>query len=138
VKGFHRGLELFGEDVFRREATAERLRDLVEGDNDVMNLNALGVPAVAVCSNSVTDDQADKLAALAREFGGGTVSVMFDLDREGDNGAKQAVLALAERCRVRCFWTTNIAAGRFRGRQPESLSRQESEVDVATFLQANG
>jgi hypothetical protein len=49
----------------------------------------------------VTKQQADKLAALAREFGADTVSVMFDLDREGENGAKQAIIDLGSRCRVR-------------------------------------
>jgi 5S rRNA maturation endonuclease (ribonuclease M5) len=122
VKGFHRGLELFGENIFRREASDFTKKTgviLVEGPNDVMNLNALGVPAVAVCSNTVTDEQAEKLAALSREFGNGTVSVMFDLDREGENGAKQAILALAGRCRVRNIWTSELAGGKFNGRQPE-------------------
>lgn len=135
VKGFHRGLELFGEDVFRREANAELLKSLgvivVEGPNDVIALNALGVPAVAVCSNTITDIQADKLATLAREFGGHTVSVMFDLDREGEQGAKQAILTLAERCRVRSVWSTKLSGGKFRGRQPESLSAEEWKSEIS-------
>ena len=108
---------------------------VVEGPNDVMNLNALGVPAVAVCSNTVTGDQADKLATLAREFGNGTVSVMFDLDRAGENGAKQVVLEVAMRCRVRYAWTCAVDSGKFGGRQPESLSAEEWRQNLAPFLQ---
>lgn len=134
VKGFYRGLELFGEDVYRREADRDLARKLgvivVEGPNDVMNLHYLGVPAVAVCSNTVTDEQAEKLADLAGELGDDTVSVMFDLDREGESGAKQAVLALAERCRVRCGWTSRCEEGALTGRQPESLTCEELRMKV--------
>lgn len=90
-----------------------------------MALNALGVPALAVCSNTVTAEQAVKLAALARELGGNTVSVMFDLDREGENGAKQAVVELASHCPVRFAWHAGLADGKFRGRQPESVTQTE-------------
>jgi hypothetical protein len=87
----------------------------LEGPNNVLALNALGVPAVAVCSNTVTEVQADKLAMLAREFGDDTVSLMFDLDldREGENGAKQAAVELAARCRVRLAWTAASTHGAF-------------------------
>lgn len=140
VKGFHRGLELYGEDIFRQEANTDQSRQLgvivVEGPNDVIALNALGVPAVAVCSNTITEEQAEKLAALARELGGDTVSVMFDLDREGENGAKQAILMLAERCRVRFGWSAAISEGKFRGRQPESLSAVEWQSELLPRLVA--
>lgn len=137
VKGFHRGLELFGENIYRNEADLELARTLgvivVEGPNDVMNLRHLGVPAVAVCSNVVTAEQIEKLVALAKEFGDDTVSVMFDLDREGEYGAKKAVLALAERCRVRFAWTADFDDGRFVGRQPESLVHEETPI-LRTFI----
>jgi hypothetical protein len=104
------------------------------GPNDVMNLNALRVPAVAVCSNTITEEQADKLATLAREFGGGTVSVMFNLDREGENGAKQAVVELAACCRVRFAWTAASTHGAFRYRQPETVSREEWQTTIEPCL----
>lgn len=107
---------------------------IVEVPNGMMNLTSLGVPAVAVCSNTVTAEQADELAALAREFGDGTVSVMFDLDREGENGGKQAVVELAARCRVRFAWTPGIADGKFRGRQPESVTQDEWETAIHPTL----
>ena len=131
VKGFHRGLELFGEDIYRREADRELSKRfgvlVVEGPNDVMNLHTLGVPSVAVCSNLLTDEQADKLAILAHNFGDDTVSVMFDLDREGEKGAEQAVLKLARRCRVRLAWTSKLSDGKYLGCQPESLAVDEWE-----------
>jgi len=38
---------------------------LVEGPNDVIRLDTLGVPAVALCSNAITREQVDKAAQLA-------------------------------------------------------------------------
>lgn len=138
VKGFHRGLELYGEDIFREEANTEQMRGfgviIVEGPNDAMNLNALGVPAVAVCSNTITEEQASKLATLAREFSNGTVSVMFDLDREGINGSQQAILEIAKRCPTRLAWTAELAGGLFKGRQPESVAIEEWKTMIHPAL----
>ena len=92
------------------------------------------MPAVAVCRNSVTVEQAEKLAALAREFGGATVSVMFDLDREGINGSQQAILEIAKRCRTRFAWTAELAGGTFKGRQAESVSLEEWETTIHPAL----
>src|SRR5207244_5667624 len=58
VKGFHRGLELFGQHRLHEDGNAEKLKTLglivVEGSNDVMKLDTLGVPAVGLCSNTIT------------------------------------------------------------------------------------
>jgi len=138
VKGFHRGLELYGETQFNAEASDSRLQEngiiVVEGPNDVMALNAIGVPAVAVCSNTITTEQADKLASIAERTGCGTVSVMFDLDREGINGSQQAILEIAKRCRTRFVWTTELAGGQFKGRQPESVTIEEWETAIHPAL----
>ncbi len=70
VKGFHRGIELFGRDHLTEENKPEALRRLglilVEGSNDVIRLDTLGVPALALCSNNITRDQAALAAQLAR------------------------------------------------------------------------
>ena len=70
VKGFHRGLELFGQHRLAEEGVAEKLSGLgllvVEGPNDVMALDALGVPGVGLCSNTVTKEQTAKIACLAK------------------------------------------------------------------------
>src|SRR5205823_5306895 len=73
VKGFHRGIELYGVHQLRTPEAVGTLRSLgclplVEGPNDVIRLSTLGVPAVALCSNRITRDQAVKVAALAREL----------------------------------------------------------------------
>lgn len=138
VKGFHRGLELYGEPQFHELTTPEQLQRtgiiLVEGPNDVINLHTLGVPALAVCSNTITEAQANKLATLANEIPGGHISVMFDLDHEGENGAKQTVLELAKRCCVRLAWTANYAEGNFKGRQPESVTSEDWNTTIHPAL----
>ena len=65
---------------------------------------------------------------------GGTVSVMFDLDREGVNGSQQAVLEIPKRCRTRFAWTAALADGQFKGRQPESVTPQEWETAIHPAL----
>jgi 5S rRNA maturation endonuclease (ribonuclease M5) len=129
VKGFHRGIELFGQHALRAEGVAEKLQGLglivVEGPNDVIRLDTLGVPAVALCSNLITREQAVKVSGLAREVAGGVVTVLLDCDPEGENGMKQALGYLAQMVPVRLAWTSKMYGGKFRGRQPESLSSDE-------------
>jgi hypothetical protein len=129
VKGFHRGLELFGQNGRERLAQPgyrEKLKELglivVEGPNDVIALDRLGVPAVGICSNVVTDEQVEKLVRWANELAGGAVMLMLDCDREGDNGARECLWKLALRCRARLAWSSDSHGGRFKDRQPESLS----------------
>ena len=72
---FHRGIELFGSERLRQPEAAETLKLLglvvVEGPNDVIRLDSLGVPAVALCSNTISREQAAKAAELAYELAGG-------------------------------------------------------------------
>ena len=63
-----------------------------------------------------------------------TVSVMFDLDREGMNGSQQAILEIAMRCRTRFAWTAELAGGQFNGRQPESVTLEEWETAIRPAL----
>jgi 5S rRNA maturation endonuclease (ribonuclease M5) len=129
VKGFHRGLELFGQngrERLQQPAYRDRLRELglivVEGSNDVIALDALGVPSVGLCSNTVTEAQAEKIARWANRLAGGTVTLMLDCDPEGESGARQALWQLAQHCRTRLAWSSEMFGGRFKGRQPESLT----------------
>jgi hypothetical protein len=128
VKGFHRGLELYGEDVVRRE----RLREfpsmgvvVVEGPNDAIRLNTLRVPAVALCSNTITREQVERIAGLARDLQAGCVTLMLDCDEEGINGTHQVLPLLAEKMPVRLAWSSTTAGGKFKGRQPENLTADE-------------
>jgi hypothetical protein len=129
VKGFQRGLELFGQHALRAPENAEKVKGLglvvVGGPNDVIRLETLGVPALALCSTTITREQAAKAAALARELGSGVVTVFLGCDEEGEKGMKQCLGYLAQLCPVRLAWTSKMYGGKFRGRQPESLSLEE-------------
>ncbi|MFO0967869.1 MAG: hypothetical protein U0793_20085 [Gemmataceae bacterium] len=138
VKGFHRGVELYGVHQLRTPAAAEKLRTLqclplVEGPNDVIRLSILGVPAVALCGNRITREQALKVASLARELAGGTVGVFLDVDEEGLNGMRQCLGYVAQLCAVRLLWTDRMFGGRFKGKQPEGLGADDWEA-IKTYL----
>jgi hypothetical protein len=137
VKGFHRGLELYGQERVREPAGAEVLARLglviVEGPNDVIRLSTLGVPAVGLCSNKITREQAAKAADLASHLAGGVVTVFLDCDTEGESGMKQALGYLAQLVPVRLAWTSGMHGGQFKGRQPESLTPEEW-AEIAAFL----
>jgi hypothetical protein len=140
VKGFHRGLELFGQDRFvaemrRREAEGEGVEQspllptgliVVEGPNDVIRMGTLGEPAVGLCSNTVTREQAVKIARLSAAYAGGHVALMLDCDSEGENGARQALWEITQHgAAVRLVWSRGMHGGRFADRQPESCSPEE-------------
>ena len=139
VKGFHRGLECFGQDHRRlnepnyRQQIAETGVLVVEGPNDVIALDALGVPAVGLCSNQITEAQAKKIGGWANKLGGGNATLMLDNDTEGQNGTKQVLYELSQRCRVQLAWALCSHDGKFHGRQPESLSLEEFE-QIREFL----
>jgi 5S rRNA maturation endonuclease (ribonuclease M5) len=124
-KGFHRGLELYGQDRLP-ETKPDQLRDtgliVVEGFNDVIRMNELGEFTLGIMSNQMTTDQAARLATIAREKAGGRVSLMLDNDLEGENGAKQALWTLAQHgVDIRLAWSRTMHGGRFDDRQPEHL-----------------
>jgi hypothetical protein len=131
VKGFHRGLELYGESAVR-EAASEGRRSaagagliLVEGPNDAIRLHTLGEQAVAACSNTLTREQAERAAKLARDVADGTILLLLDCDEEGERGSQQALALLAEYAPVRLGWSGSMHAGRYKDRQPESLSADD-------------
>ena len=101
-KGFHRGLELFGQQASRlqepgyREFIARHGIIVVEGFNDVIGLDAIGVPAVGLCSNHMTEEQAKKISLWARQLSTGKVLLLLDCDDPGDDGAKEALWILAQ------------------------------------------
>ncbi len=144
VKGFHRGIEFWGQHVLRQDGVREKLQGLglivVEGPNDVIKLETLGVPAVGLCSNAITREQAAKAATLAREVAGGIVTVFLDCDPEGETGMKQALGYLAQLVPVRLAWTGNMYGGKFKGRQPESLKQEEWQTirEWLTSARADG
>ncbi len=137
VKGFHRGQELFGQHQLANPEFTARVYALgtllvVEGPNDVIRLDTLGVPAVGLCSNMITREQSDRLAEIAAKLCGGKVTVFLDCDAEGEAGMRQALGYLSQRTFVRLAWTSKMFGGKFTGRQPESITIQEwAEVAMA-------
>ena len=86
----------------------------------------LGVPAVALMSNAITEAQVVKVERWARQIANGRVSLLFDADEAGDTGAKDALVKFAERgLDVRLGWSRAMHGGKFAGRQPETLSLEE-------------
>ena len=131
-KGFHRGQELFGQQASRlkepgyREAIARQGVIVVEGFNDVIGLDKLGVPAVAICSNRITEAQVTKIAGWAEQLADRKVTLLFDCEQTGDDGAKEALWLFAQRgLDVRLGWTQTMHGAAFKNRQPESLSSSE-------------
>lgn len=131
-KGIHRGLELFGQQASRlkepgyRESISRHGIIVVEGFNDVIGLDNLGIPAVAVISNRMTEMQGDKIATWAKQLGNGRVTLMFDCEPSGIDGAKEALWFFAQRMLdVRLVWTPWMHGGKFAGKQPEFLTTAE-------------
>lgn len=132
---FHRGLELFGQQSGRlaepcyREIIAECGVIVVEGFNDVIGLDALGIPAVGIMSNKITDGQIAKVERWARQLGSGKVTILFDADDAGDEGAKETAWQFLQRgLDVRLGWSQEMHAGHFKGRQPEGIKPDEWNV----------
>jgi Toprim domain-containing protein len=133
-KGFHRGLELFGQQASRlqepgyREAIARHGIIICEGFNDVIGLDNLGIPAVAIMSNRITVDQVEKITRWSQKLASGKVTLLFDCEQTGDDGAKEALWLLAQRgLNTRLGWTQAMHGGAFIGRQPENLTREKWE-----------
>ena len=95
---------------------------IVEEPNDVIRRAALGLPTVAFCSKTIT-----------RESAGEIMTVFLDCGGEGEKGMKQALGYLAQLVPVRLAWTSRMYGGKFRGRQPESLTPEEW-AEIRSYL----
>lgn len=131
-KGFHRGQELFGQHAARllepgyRTLISEHGLTIVEGFNDVIGLDALGVPALGLMSNRMTDAQGEKIIRFAKQLGINRVNLMFDCEASGVDGSKEALWFFSERqLDVRLIWSPAMHGGAYLGRQPENLTRPE-------------
>ena len=138
---FHRGQELFGQHASRltepgmREAIASCGILVVEGFNDVLGLDGIGVPAVAIMSNKITEHQVSKIERFAKNLSGGKVTLLFDNDDPGGDGAKESLWLLAQRgLDVRLGWSPAMYGGKYDGWQPESLTIQEWEKTIRTAI----
>jgi len=131
---FHRGLELFGQQSSRlrepgyRETIAQCGIIVVEGFNDVIGMDILGIPTVGIMSNKITAGQVAKIERWANLLAAGKVTILFDADDAGDEGAKEAAWQFLQRgLEVRLGWSQALHGGAFKGRQPETLTRDEWE-----------
>ena len=136
---FRRRFELYGQEDIADPDYAESLQRLglvvVEGFNDRLRLKSLGVPAVAIMSNRVTDEQVEKLSRLAEQHAEGRLNLMWDANVRGDEGVKEALWVLSQSgLATRLVWSRAMFGGRFADREPESLSEEEWS-DIALSLQ---
>lgn len=141
VSGYHRGVELYGQQAVRLEQTAVRqsLADVglivVEGANDVIRLDCLDAAAVGLCSNRATTEQIAKIIRYSREAAASRVVLLPDCDEEGENGFKELLWHLNEAgLSVRLGWSRAMHEGVFAGRQPEHVSDEEWTGTLLPFL----
>jgi len=141
-KNFHRGIELYGQHRDRleepgyREGIARYGLIVVEGFNDVIALDNHGIPAIGICSNRMTREQADKVARWGKQLSAGKVALLLDCEPTGDEGAKEAAWLLLQRgVDVRVAWSQAMHGGVFRGRQPESLTEAELREQILSSLE---
>ena len=139
---FHRGLELFGQQASRlkepgyREIIARCGVIITEGFNDVLGMDSLGIPAVAIMSNKITDEQVSKVERWAKTLAQGKVTILFDADDAGDNGAKEALWQFAQRgLDVRLGWSRTMHGEAFAGRQPENLTSDEWNQAIRPIIE---
>ncbi|MCA9076544.1 MAG: toprim domain-containing protein [Planctomycetaceae bacterium] len=141
VKGYHKGLELYGQQANRLED--RRLKEslgrlgliVVEGQNDVIRLDTLGIAAVGLCSNRATDEQISKIARFAQRACQGRVVLMPDNDEEGETGFQDLLWQLASQGLSVCLgWSRTSHEGRFNGLQPEHLTDEIWQTDLLPSL----
>ena len=103
VAGYHLGIELFGAMVSRLEEPQlqESLKQnglvVVEGMNDVIPLDELGICAVGLCSNRATETQIDAIVRFAKQVANNRVLLFPDNDQEGEAGFKELLWDLPKR-----------------------------------------
>ncbi|MCA8999132.1 MAG: hypothetical protein KDA80_19175 [Planctomycetaceae bacterium] len=131
VKGFHKGIELYRQNHDRlkdrhlKENLGKHGLFVVEGQNDVMRLDCLGIPAVGLCSCKATQTQVETLERIAQTVCQGRLVLMPDLDEEGEAGFKELLWELAERrLQVAVAWTRAVLV-EVVAREPESIHLDE-------------
>ena len=82
-------------------------------------------------SNKLTDAQSKLLIQYANKKSNGRVGIMHDANIEGDEGAKESLWRLHEaNLKPYLIWSRNKDDGRFKNREPESVSDEDwSEID---------
>jgi hypothetical protein len=79
--------------------------------------------------------QGDKVAKWAKQLASGKVTLMFDCEPSGIDGAKEALWFFAERqLDVRLAWTPWMHSGKFVGKQPENVNREEWDTMIGPAI----
>jgi DNA primase len=103
VSGFKRGAELYGgfaprlEEPHVKTSLENHGLVVVEGMNDVIRLDELGVCAVGLCSNKATDQQIEMIVKFASQVGKNRVLLFPDGDEPGKAGFKDLLWDLNEK-----------------------------------------
>ena len=141
--GFARGSFLYGAEVSRLETEEARsqLKDIgvlvVEGMNDCIALDQLGILSVALCSNRIAEGQMEKLIRWSKSLTDGKITLMLDNDKEGWVGMLDTLQKLAPHAHVATVWSPDSHGGKYRGQQPEQLTAGPL-LELLSPLSANG
>jgi DNA primase len=95
---YHKGRQLFGIDVARREAMKSARFVVVEGYTDVLALHQAGIrEAVAIMGTAITQEQLAELAKVGDSARRGTVYLALDADRAGRDAMLRAARLAEDR-----------------------------------------
>jgi DNA primase len=95
---YHKGRQLFGIDVARREAMKSGRFVVVEGYTDVLALHQAGIrEAVAIMGTAMTQEQLAELAKVGDSNRRGTVFLALDADRAGREAMLRAARLAEDR-----------------------------------------
>jgi DNA primase len=95
---YHKGRQLFGIDVARKEAMKTARFVVVEGYTDVLALHQMGIrEAVAIMGTALTQEQLTELAKVGDSNRRGTVFLALDADRAGRDAMLRAARLARER-----------------------------------------
>jgi hypothetical protein len=104
-KNSHRGVEVYAQQQLNHKEHGETLRavglPVVEGVMDAVNMwERINVPAVGLLSNRATENQVRRIAGIAHQIADGVVTLLYDCDEPGDQGAQRDAALFAKHCRV--------------------------------------
>ena len=79
--------------------------------------------------------QIEKIARWAKQLANGKVSLLFDCEQTGDDGAKEALWLFSEHgLNAHLGSSQAMHGGAFKGRQSEILSREEWDAGICSGL----
>ena len=95
---YHKGRQLFGIDIARKEAMRSARFVVVEGYTDVLALHQAGIrEAVAIMGTAMTQEQLAELAKIGDSSRRGTVFLALDADRAGRDAMLRAARLAEDR-----------------------------------------